>query len=313
MTTTSIKIKDLRTEQQVQFIKQTFPDGLKNSLQLHQVFAPLYVTADSGINDNLNGTERPVTFTPKHTDTTYSIVHSLAKWKRLRIRELNIPLHEGIITNMVALRPDEDLSPIHSILVDQWDWEMHIAPQDRTIQFLETTVAKIYSQLYHLEQHISTHHLHTVPILPKTITFIHAEELYHRYPDKTPKEREHLITREYGAVFIIGIGGALPDGYPHDRRAPDYDDWSTPTSGTYKGLNGDMLVWHPTLNRSFEISSMGIRVNKQALTAQLDITAQTHRSELQFHKLLLSGQLPHTIGGGIGQSAFVCSCYARHI
>jgi len=281
------KIADLKTEQQ---------------LNLHSVFAPLYVKTGTGINDDLNGIEKPVTFNSRNSNTTYTIVHSLAKWKRLRLKELAIPTHEGIITNMIALRPDESLSDIHSILVDQWDWEINIAPTDRTLSFLKETVLKIYTQLKKTERLLSNTDNDIIPILPDEITFIHTEDLYDQYPDKTPKERENIIAEKYKAIFLIGIGGDLVDGKPHDGRAPDYDDWSTKTSDKHAGLNGDIILWHPTLKRAFEVSSMGIRVDADTLLRQLEITNTNSRKELQFHKDLLEDKLPLSIGGGIGQS-----------
>lgn len=301
MTTIQHKIADLETEQHIQLVKETFLRGLKEQLKLHQVYAPLYVKTGTGINDDLNGIEIPVTFSRKQVDTSYAIVHSLAKWKRMRLQELNLPLHQGIVTNMIALRPDETLSEIHSVMVDQWDWELHIAEQDRTLNFLKATVSKIYGQLKATECSIAAR-VGIIPVLPPDITFIHTEDLQRLYPGKTPKEREDIIVAKYGAVFLIGIGGALADGEPHDGRAPDYDDWSTSTIDGYRGLNGDILLWHPVLHRAFEVSSMGIRVDAVALRYQLDTAGAGTRKELPYHRALLQGSLPLSIGGGIGQS-----------
>jgi len=303
------KIADLQTEQAIQFVKETFLAGLKETLQLHQVYAPLYVKTGTGINDDLNGIETPVAFSRKDAPDPYVIVHSLAKWKRMRLKELAIPMHEGIITNMIALRPDETLSDIHSIMVDQWDWELCIRKEDRMLDFLKQTVTKIYEQLRVTEQALAgTYSIR--PVLPESITFIHAEDLQAQYPDKTPKEREDIIVSKHKAVFLIGIGGTIGGGEPHDGRAPDYDDWSTSTDDKRKGLNGDILVWHPGLQRAFEISSMGIRVDAAALQYQLAITGTTKRESLAFHKDLLEGKLPLSIGGGIGQSR-VCMFMLR--
>jgi aspartate--ammonia ligase len=272
-------------------------------LQLHKVFAPLFVGTGSGINDDLNSIERPVSFSCGD-ERHFSVVHSLAKWKRLRLAELGIAPYEGIVTDMIALRPDEVLSPLHSILVDQWDWEMVITPEDRHLSFLEATVRKIYGAILTTKLALDALYGSTVT-LPAQPVFIHAEELLQLYPGKTPKEREDLITEQHGAVFLIGIGHTLSDGQSHDGRAADYDDWSTETERGFKGLNGDLLLWHPALGRPIEISSMGIRVDAQALQRQLQLHQAMHRVQLPFHKLLLEGALPCTIGGGIGQSRLV--------
>jgi aspartate--ammonia ligase len=300
------KIADLQTEKQISFIKQHFLKDLSTALQLHQVFAPLFVSAESGINDDLNSIEKPVNFRSGDGGRNFSIVHSLAKWKRLRLAELDIPAYEGIVTHMIALRPDEILSPLHSILVDQWDWEMVITPADRNPAFLEATVRKIYSALCStLQAMLTAYPGSSRPSLPSEPVFIHAEDLRARYPDKTPKEREDLITREHGAVFLTGIGHVLSDGQAHDGRAPDYDDWSTETAPGLKGLNGDLLLWHPVMQRAIEISSMGIRVDAKALKEQLRIRDVQQREHLPFHQMLLTEALPCTMGGGIGQSRLV--------
>lgn len=293
------KIADLQTEQIVQHIKNSFVKKLQNELQLHPVFAPLYVKAGTGLNDNLNGTEKPVSFCT--SSDSFEIVHSLAKWKRMRLQELNVPLHQGIVTHMIALRPDEVRTNKHSILVDQWDWEMHIGEQDRTLDFLKKMVGNIYQQMKQTENELVQEGL-IEPALPSFITFLHTEDLQSQYPDLTPKEREDLVAEKYGAVFLIGIGNKLANGEPHDGRAPDYDDWSTPTGEGYTGLNGDILLWHPALKQAFEVSSMGIRVDAAALERQLTITHTTDRKNHSFHAALLNNALPLSIGGGIGQS-----------
>ncbi|HEY8388616.1 MAG TPA: aspartate--ammonia ligase [Parasegetibacter sp.] len=287
------RIKDLATEQQIEYIKETFLQFLKKELRLYPVFAPLFVKTGTGINDDLNGIEKPVGFTTAKGKESYEIVQSLAKWKRMRLQELDVPLYEGIVTRMMAVRPDETLTPIHSVLVDQWDWEMVIQPSDRNMDFLKTVVSKIYHCLYSTEKKVSEQFRGPGSSLPNEITFISAKELYQQYPDKTPREREQIAARKYGAIFISGIGDDLGNGEPHDGRAPDYDDWS---------LNGDIVLWHPVLGRSFEVSSMGIRVDAETLKTQLAKMGMEHRKDLQFHQSLLTGKLPQTIGGGIGQS-----------
>ncbi|XZF13024.1 aspartate--ammonia ligase [Chitinophagaceae bacterium MMS25-I14] len=302
MLATAPKIKSLQTEQQVHFVKKTFSSAITSALQLHPVFAPLFVSRSSGINDDLNGTETPIHFKIAQQEDTYAIVHSLAKWKRQRLAELEIPTYEGIITNMIALRPDEELSDIHSVMVDQWDWEMVIRKEDRTLDFLKKIVERIYRQIVFTESIVHDAYPHLPVTLPGDITFLHTEDLQQEYPGKTPKEREHLAAEKYGAIFLIGIGGDLKDGKPHDGRAPDYDDWSTPTTEGCRGLNGDIILWHPVMKKSLEISSMGIRVDEAALARQLVYRDATSRGQLPFHQSLLGGKLPQTIGGGIGQS-----------
>ncbi|PSK92204.1 aspartate--ammonia ligase [Taibaiella chishuiensis] len=295
------KIADLQTEMQIGFIKQQFLRHLSEALHLHQVFAPLFVSADSGINDDLNGTERPVSFSNSGKD--FTVVHSLAKWKRLRLAELSMPCHQGIVTHMIALRPDEQLSPMHAVLVDQWDWEVVIRPEDRHPAFLQATVLKIYKALRLTCAALQEAYPGMRSLdLPEQPAFIHSEALRARYPQQDAKAREDLVTREHGAVFLQGIGHPLSDGQLHDDRAPDYDDWSTETTPGYHGLNGDLLVWHPVLQRSVELSSMGIRVNAPALREQLHLRGLQQREQLPFHQKLLAGELPDTIGGGIGQS-----------
>lgn len=300
----------LKTEEAITFVKETFAKELARQLHLVKVSAPIVVLDGTGINDDLNGVERPVAFPIKALDEQRAVVvHSLAKWKRLRLRELGIPAGKGLLTDMRALRPDEDYSPIHSIYVDQWDWEKHILPEKRTIAFLQATVETIYEALKTTEQQVSEQ-FGIAPVLPPAITFIHAEDLLLRYPILTPKQREHEAAREYGAVFLMGIGGELSHGEIHDGRAPDYDDWSTPNEAGHRGLNGDILLWNPVLETSFEVSSMGIRVDKTALTRQLALRGCPEREALQFHRLLLADELPQSIGGGIGQSR-VCMFLLR--
>lgn len=293
----------LKTEQAITFVKHTFSQKLIQALNLIPVSSPLVVLDGTGINDDLNGIERPVGFPIKSLNEQRAVVvHSLAKWKRLRLKELEIESGEGILTDMRALRPDEDYSPIHSIYVDQWDWEKCIDSQDRTFAYLKDTVLKIYQALYETEQEVEQRYPAKQAILPKDIQFISSEELLAKYPDLTPKERENAIAKEYGAVFIYGIGGELSNGFPHDGRAADYDDWSTENENGYKGLNGDILIWNPILHTAFELSSMGIRVDKKALLHQLELRHSMERTKLSFHSMLLNDELPSAIGGGIGQS-----------
>ncbi|MCF0173202.1 MAG: aspartate--ammonia ligase [Bacteroidales bacterium] len=292
-----------QTEQAIKNIKDFFQQSLSSQLRLRRVTAPLFVLSGLGINDNLNGVERPVSFPIKDMqDKKAEIVHSLAKWKRLTLAEYHIEEGYGIYTDMNAIRPDEELDNIHSMYVDQWDWEAVIGEKDRNTAFLKSIVDGIYNVLLQTEYMVYEHYPAIKPILPRKITYIHSEELLSRYPDLTPKQRENEICRQYGAVFITGIGGALSNGEPHDLRSPDYDDWTTEGEGGLKGLNGDILLWNPVLESAFEISSMGVRVNAEALERQLEICGQQQRRELFFHKKLLAGELPLSIGGGIGQS-----------
>jgi len=291
------------TEKAIDLIKTSLPRTLSEKLNLFKLSCPLVILDGTGINDDLNGIERPVRFPVKNQmDSKAVVVQSLAKWKRWQLAELNAEVGEGIITDMRALRPDEDYSPIHSIYVDQWDWEQCISPQDRTLSYLKQTVRAIYSSIKETELAVYKAFSEITPTLPSDITFIHTEELLRRYPNQTPKERENSIAREYGAVFLIGIGGQLSHGEPHDGRAPDYDDWSSPNEEGYTGLNGDILVWNPIHESSLELSSMGIRVDADTLQKQLKMKQAESRGELMFHKKLLNRELPESIGGGIGQS-----------
>ena len=293
----------LQREAAITIVKDTFTRFLCDYLHLTKISSPLVVLDGTGVNDDLNGIERPVTFPIKALNEQRAVVvDSLAKWKRLRLKELEVEAGRGILTDMRALRPDEDYSPIHSIYVDQWDWEKHIKPENRNLDFLKDTVRRIYSALKETEKAIQQFYPDEKPVLPEEIQFIHSEELLQRYPGMTPKERENAIAKEYGAVFIIGIGGQLSDGEAHDGRAADYDDWSTLNQDGFNGLNGDIILWHPTLQSAFEVSSMGIRVDKTALEKQLKLKGMEDKAKLSFHSMLLNGELPESIGGGIGQS-----------
>ena len=301
----------VKTEIAISLVKKTFAAALAEQLQLVEVSAPLVVLAGTGINDDLNGIERPVAFPIKALEEKNAVVvHSLAKWKRQRLKDWKVVEGTGILTDMRALRPDEDYSALHSIYVDQWDWEKHIAVADRNLAYLKQTVETIYQVLRKTEQVVYESDASLPPILPESIFFIHAEELLQLYPDLTPKDRENAITKQHGAVFIIGIGGKLSDGMRHDGRAADYDDWTTQNEDGYAGLNGDLLLWNPVLACVFEISSMGIRVDQATMLAQLKEHDCTERSELAFHRALLAGELPQSIGGGIGQSR-VCMFLLR--
>lgn len=291
------------TEDAIELVKSTFVKTLAQELDLKKVSAPVVVLTGTGINDDLNGIERPVGFPIKDLqERRAEVVHSLAKWKRLRLKEYAIPEGKGIVTDMRALRPDEELTSLHSIYVDQFDWEKHIAKTERTLEKLKDTVTRIYCALKATEQAVYEAYPALTPFLPEQIEFVHTEDLLEMYPDLTAKEREDAIVKKYGAVFLIGIGGVLKSGEKHDGRAPDYDDWSTKTKEGYQGLNGDILVWNPILGRAFELSSMGIRVDEIALMHQLELEGELSRKELYFHQLLLAGELPQSIGGGIGQS-----------
>ncbi|WP_026463939.1 aspartate--ammonia ligase [Adhaeribacter aquaticus] len=300
-----------RTEKAIKLTKDLFENQLSAELRLRRVTAPLFVLKGTGINDDLNGTERPVSFPIKcMQETRAEIVHSLAKWKRWNLKKLQITEGFGLYTDMNAIRPDEDLDNIHSLYVDQWDWERVITPEERNLKFLKRVVRKIYSVMKRTEYLLYEEYPELVPQLPDNITFIQAQDLQDQYPGLNSKEKEDRAAKEFGAIFVIGIGGALANGEKHDGRAPDYDDWTTPSEGNYKGLNGDIVVWNNVLQRSFELSSMGIRVDAPALLKQLAIANSEDRAKLMWHQMLLNGELPQTIGGGIGQSR-LCMFFLR--
>ena len=281
-------------ERAIKAVKDMFQQNLSAQLALLRVTAPMVVLSGTGINDDLNGVERPVSFPVKGLDGSRAeVVHSLAKWKRIKLAQLGIAPGRGIYTDMNALRPDEELDNIHSIYVDQWDWEKVIRPEDRNLDYLKRTVRRIYEAVKVTENRLYVEFPQIEPVLPEDIYFIDSEELLQRYPGMSPKERENAVCREHRAVFVMGIGAPLSDGKPHDGRATDYDDWT---------LNGDLLLWNPVLQSAFEISSMGIRVDAEALHRQLSSRGETARESLYYHRELLAGRLPQTIGGGIGQS-----------
>jgi len=299
------------TEHAIKALKDFFELNLATELNLSRVTAPLFVKSGTGINDDLNGIERPLAFDIKNAPGVRAeIVQSLAKWKRMMLGELGFGPGYGLYTDMNAVRPDELLDSTHSLYVDQWDWERVITPAERNIEFLKKVVRKIYSIFKRTEHFIFERYPDVRPELPEEITFVHTEDMQARWPKLTPKEREHRLLRECGAAFIIGIGGALADGTIHDGRAPDYDDWTTPTPNGHKGLNGDIFIWNPVLKMAFELSSMGIRVDKTAMLRQLKIRGCMERTKLFWHQKLLKGKMPLSIGGGIGQSR-LCMYFLR--
>ena len=300
-----------KTEIGIKQIKDFFQLNLSSELRLRRTTAPLFVLQGMGINDDLNGIERSVKFPIKElNDTQAEIVHSLAKWKRLTLKQHQVEKGYGIYTDMNAIRSDEELGNLHSIYVDQWDWEVAMPDNSRNLDYLKDIVRRIYAAMVRTEYMVYEMFPEIKPLLPSEITFIHSEELLQMYPDKSPKEREDLIAKKHGAVFIIGIGGKLSNGEIHDGRAPDYDDWSTVNQDGYKGLNGDLIVWDSLLDRSVELSSMGIRVNEEVMLQQLKERGNEDRKNLYFHQQLLNGELPQSIGGGIGQSR-LCMFYLR--
>ena len=282
------------TQEAIKYIRDTFQKEFGKEMNLERISAPLFVVKSSGLNDNLNGVERPVGFDIAGLpDEDIEVVQSLAKWKRMALKRYGFRPGEGLYTNMNAIRRDEELDNLHSCYVDQWDWEKVITKEDRTVETLKETVKNIFKIIKHMEHEVWYKYPHAVKRLPDQVTFITSEELEERYPDKAPKERENLITKEYGCVFVMKIGEKLKSGVPHDGRAPDYDDWQ---------LNGDILFWFDTLDCALEISSMGIRVDEKSLAEQLKKAGCEDRRNLPYHRMLLDGELPYTIGGGIGQS-----------
>ncbi len=298
-----LKLLPETTEIAIKFIKDSFQERLAKRLNLRRVTAPLFVLSGTGLNDDLNGVEHAVGFDIKAMDNRHAeVVHSLAKWKRTKLGAYGIAPGFGLYTDMNAIRTFEDLDNIHSLYVDQWDWEKTITESDRTLDYLIDTVNDIYAALRETEWLIYERFPHITPVLPEKIKVVHSQQLLDMYPDLDPKEREREITKRYRAVFIVGIGADLSDGKPHDGRAPDYDDWITENSDGYNGLNGDIMLWNDVLDIPFEISSMGIRVSPESLHKQLELRGCLEREQLKFHQSLLNGELPYSIGGGIGQS-----------
>lgn len=293
----------IHQQEEISFVKNTFTQYLIAKLDVVEVQGPILSRVGDGMQDNLSGIENPVSVhVLKIPEAQFEVVHSLAKWKRHTLARFGFNEGEGLVVNMKALRPDEDsLDQTHSVYVDQWDWEKVIPDGKRNLAYLKETVETIYKVIRLTELAVEARY-DIEAILPKKISFIHTEDLVKRYPDLSPKERENAITKEFGAVFLIGIGGELSDGKPHDGRAPDYDDWTSETEDGYHGLNGDILVWNEQLQSAFELSSMGIRVDEDALKRQVAITGDFDRLEFDWHKSLLNGLFPLTIGGGIGQS-----------
>lgn len=291
------------TEVAIKLIKDKFQKQLARALNLRRVTAPLFVLSGTGINDDLNGTEPPVSFNIACMNSRRAeVVHSLAKWKRMKLGTYDIAPGYGIYTDMNAIRTSEELDNLHSLYVDQWDWEQTITAGNRSLAYLKQTVEKIYHAVKETEWMIYERFPHITPRLPESITFIHSEELLQMFPTLPPKGREAEAARRYGAIFIIGIGGVLSNGEKHDGRAPDYDDWITKNSDGYQGLNGDIILWDSILQTPFELSSMGVRVDAKSLVDQLEACGCPERARLPFHKSLLDGELPESIGGGIGQS-----------
>ena len=301
------------TEKAIKFVKDTFERELSGELKLSRVTSPLFVKKGSGINDDLNGVERPVRFEVGNMNNCQmEIVQSLAKWKRMALADYGFKPGTGLYTDMNAIRPDDDIDNIHSIYVDQWDWERVMSAEERNLSFLKKIVRKIYESIKRTEFLVGQTYPECNSVLPEEIKILQTEEARALYPDLTPPEREKVLAKKYGAIFIIGIGKKLSDGVSQGGRAPDYDDWSTQTEEVYKtndgkeqpcyGLNGDIIVWDTVRQDSLELSSMGIRVNKESLLRQLKITGCEEREKLYWHKRLLNGEFPQTIGGGIGQS-----------
>ncbi len=291
------------TERAIKIVKDLFEKELSGALRLSRVTSPIFVPSGSGINDDLNGIERPVRFELGNMgNKQMEIVQSLAKWKRMALADYGISTGYGLYTDMNALRPDDDIDAIHSVYVDQWDWEQVISEDNSNLVYLKSVVREIYSAIKRTEFLIHETYPSIVPCLPDEITFVHTEDLLKMYPDLSAQEREVEIAKKHKAVFIIGIGASLADGKPHSGRAPDYDDWSTPTSESHQGLNGDIIVWDSVRQSSLELSSMGIRVSRESLLRQLEIKGCMERKDLYWHKRLLNGDFPQTIGGGIGQS-----------
>ncbi|ALX92607.1 MULTISPECIES: aspartate--ammonia ligase [Serratia] len=301
-----MKKQFIQKQQQISFVKSFFSRQLEQQLGLIEVQAPILSRLGDGTQDNLSGSEKAVQVKVKSLpDSTFEVVHSLAKWKRKTLGEHDFSAGEGVYTHMKALRPDEDrLTPIHSVYVDQWDWERVMGDGERSPAYLQDTVKRIYASIKETEAAVSRE-FGLAPFLPEQIHFVHSETLLQRYPELDAKGRERAIAKELGAVFLIGIGGKLSHGKSHDVRAPDYDDWTTPGIEGLKGLNGDIVVWNPVLQDAFELSSMGIRVDAAALQHQLTLTDDLDRLKLEWHQSLLRGEMPQTIGGGIGQSRLV--------
>ncbi len=300
--TYSPKLNLMDTERAIKLVKDTFEHRLAAHLDLERVSAPRFLEIGNGLQDDLAGTQKPVSFTVKHRDNPIEIVHSLAKWKRMALNRYKFPIDKGLYTDMDAIRKDEDVDEIHSIYVDQWDWEKSITEDHRSLEYLKETVRQIYQALLETEKVVAQEFPVLETRLPKTISFLHSQDLEDKWPELPIKEREHMAAREYGAYFLVGIGGKLKSGIRHDMRAADYDDWITINEEGKMGLNGDIIVLDQTRDRALELSSMGIRVSPESLEAQLKEMGLEERKELEFQRGVLDGSIPLSVGGGIGQS-----------
>lgn len=296
------KLGIFKTQIAIKLVKDNFERKLAEELNLLRVTAPRFLKVGDGLQDDLAGTQIPVSFQTKAAEAPVEMVHSLAKWKRYVLGKYGFNIGTGLYTDMDAVRKDEDLSPIHSVYVDQWDWELVITKDQRNLNFLKQIVRKIYKALLETEKALEKAYPELATRLPIEIHFVHAEDLEEMYPDMTPMQREHAIAEKHGAVFLIGIGHPLKSGKPHDARAADYDDWYTPTGNGKRGLNGDIIVWDETRKKALELTSMGIRVDAESIQKQLEMQGISERKELKFHKGIIDDKLPLSIGGGIGQS-----------
>lgn len=293
----------LKRQQSIRFVKSTFTEALSENLNLTEIQAPILTDPTEGVQDTLSGHEKAVKVSVLALQRDYEVVHSLAKWKRQTLGQYGFSAGEGIVTQMKALRPDEEaLSEVHSVYVDQWDWEQVIPAQARTRTQLQAAASSVWKAIVSTHSQLESRYGPTDLELPEQLTFISTEQLLQQYPELSPKEREHAICERYGAVFLIGIGAVLSNGQRHDVRAPDYDDWTTHTADGEQGLNGDLLVWSPVLQRSIELSSMGIRVDRDALLHQLELSGRSEQAQLPWHQMLIQERMPATVGGGIGQS-----------
>lgn len=290
------------TQKGIELVKDTFEKGMMDKLSLQKIVAPIFLKTGTGLQDDLAGTQIPVSFRVGFVDEPIEVVQAVTKWKRYVLGEYGFKLGTGILTDMKAIRKDEEISEIHSIFVDQWDWELVISKEQRTLEFLKQTVKKIYESVLEAEAAVAEEFPELKPKLPREITFIHTEDLERMYPSLTPSQREDAITQKFGAVFLIGIGYPLKSGKPHDLRAADYDDWITETSKGKRGLDGDIIVWDSLRKKSMELTSMGIRVDSKALLKQLYMMKMMERKDLEYHKGIIECKLPLTIGGGFGQS-----------
>lgn len=296
------KLSYFETQKGIKLVKDTFEKGMRERLSLQKITAPIFLKTGMGLQDDLAGTQVPVGFDLSFTDASIEIVQALTKWKRQVLGKHGFRVGTGLIVDMKGIRKDEELSEIHSVFVDQWDWERVISRKDRRLGFLKSVVRKIYSSVLDAEKVVGSEFLGLTPSLPKKIKFIHTQDLERMFPDLIPKQREHLIAEKYGAVFLVGIGHPLESGEPHDLRAADYDDWYVEADDGKRGLNGDIIVWDRVRGKSMELSSMGIRVDSESLMRQLEMMDLMDRKELEYHSGIIKDKLPLTVGGGFGQS-----------